>query len=346
MRKSYSFITLVPLLLITTLSSYCQQTYEPLHSVTGYDYFVPGELELEYQGKTVFKELNTAQDRSYHIVSPVILHFNLNDLIYFKAQPEDFTGYVENHYDAQNGFSGGLIDILYNGTEDGENWMMVDEHIKTREGEEVREIKVKGEAYPVIQIHFSIPDYPEAYKSGLEKLLFRIAFSAPSDLSMEYQRNISVEYNSNSENASDSAEILIDEETIRKLEAVDPALAEEMRQSARILNDAATFLIPGLSLEVGCGTFFGLDLAEELVENNLVEASEEVKDQFSIKFEKNYFSNMPVIPALPLINFLISAKGVYEIPFSGSFASDSGSGTETAYYKGRLVFDSKNISKE
>ena len=140
------------LIFVFIASSYfteAQNNYEPIHGVTGYDYNIKGELELTFTSSTDDKKGNKYEG-TYRIKSPVLLSFNLNDLKFFKANPKEFIGYVENQFDAYSGYSGGgLMDIPQGGYQEEENWMWVDEHAKWWENGELTEVKAHGEIYPV-----------------------------------------------------------------------------------------------------------------------------------------------------------------------------------------------------
>ena len=154
-----------------------QSNYEPIHSPSGCDYIVKGELEIKITNAIDFKNENkNKEEGTYTIKSPVFLAFNLNDLKFFKAQPKEFVGYVEDQYIPSVGWfaTGSLMDIG-SGYGEAENWMWVDEHVKWWEDGKLTEIKAHGEINSDIKVGFSIPDYSEKYKAGLGNLQFRIA---------------------------------------------------------------------------------------------------------------------------------------------------------------------------
>lgn len=318
------------LFLAATRFAEAQSHYEPIHGPTGSDYHIKGELELTFTSSTDDKNGNKYEG-AYRIKSPVLLSFNLNDLKFFKASPKEFIGYVENQYDAFSGFSSGsLMDIPQGGYQEDENWMWVEEHAKWWENGELTEVKAHGEIYPVLQGYFSIPDYPDKYKTGLDQLQFRITITGASDSKYHPTRNVVVEYfnNNQKQNAAESSPL--DEEAMKNLELADPAA--EMKKVTGLLQGFA----PDLSVTVKCGSFYGADLAIAEIANNLVEADKSKKEAFEQQFEQKYFKNMPQIEVMKLVNFLIKPEGDYETPIVGSFSSDSESGSEKATYNGML----------
>ncbi|MDP4186857.1 MAG: hypothetical protein Q8907_03635 [Bacteroidota bacterium] len=318
-----------------------QDSFEPLHGLTGYDYNIKGELELSFTHSIDFKN-GTKSEETYRIKSPVLLSFNLNDLKFFKAQPKEFTGYAENQYDAYSGYSGGgLVDIPDGGFREEENWMQVEKHAKWWENGGLTEINAHGEIYPVLKVYFSIPDFPEKYTKGLDQLQFRVTIAGSSDPHFHPVRNVVADNNNQNLNSTGTKTELIDEETLNKLELADPAAAVEMKKAAGLLQTSS----PGLSVNVSCGSFYGQDLANALMANNLLEADKAKKQAFESQFEQAYFKNMPHINVMKLVNFLIKPVGNYVTPISGTFYSDSESGSEKATYNGSLRLYGSQITK-
>ncbi len=318
-----------------------QGNYESLHGISGYDYNIKGELELTFASSTDDKKGNKYEG-TYRIKSPVLLSFNLNDLKFFKANPKEFIGYVENQFDACSGYSeGGLMDIPQGGFQEEENWMRVDEHAKWWENGELTEVKAHGEIYPVLKGYFSIPDYPEKWRTGLDQLRFRITITGASDPKYHPSRNVAVEYFDNKLKRDGAGPNPFDEETMKNLELADPAAAAEMKKVTRLLQGFS----PDLSVSVSCGSFYGLDLANALMANNLSEADKSKKEAFERSFEQVYFKNLPHVNAIKLINFLIKPVGNYETPIIGSFSSDSESGSEKATYNGTLRLYGSKVKK-
>lgn len=318
-----------------------QSKYEPLHGVTGYDYSIKGELELRCTHFIVYKDGNK-QEGIYHIKSPVLLPFNRNDLEFFKVQPREFIGYVENQFIASCGepCGGGLISIPEGGYQEEENWMWINEHVKWWDNGELTEFRGQGEIYPVLKVFFSIPDYPERYQAGLDQLRFRILIVGTSDSKYYPTRNVVVEYFDNKFKRS-AGENQIDAETMKKMKLADPALAAEMKEISGLLQDAP----PDLSVIINCGSFYGSDLTNALMSGNLIEADKTRKEAFECRFEQEYFKNLPHIDAMKLINYLIKPVGNYEIPVQGSFSADSEYGSERTTYEGTLRFRGNQVRK-
>lgn len=316
-----------------------QNTFEPIHGVTGYDYHIKGELELRFSHQVDFKD-GRKLEATYRIKSPVVLAFNLNDLKYFKARPGEFAGYVEN----PDGLSGGLVDIPQGGLRDQENWMEVDEHLKSWENGELSEIKAKGEIYPLLTAFFSIPGFSDQLKSNLNQLQFRVTISGISN-EFHPQRNVVVEYNNQEQKLKEAGNGFLDEESLKQLEAADPTMAAEIREGDRLMRESARSASSPLSVAVSCGVFFGFDLTDALIKNNLVEDNSPKKKAFENRFRETYFKDLPHFGALPLINFLINPAGNYQIPINGSFASDSEYGAENATYTGTLKLFGDAIQK-
>lgn len=318
-----------------------QNNYQPLHGVTGHDYNIKGELELIFTNSTDDKKGNKYEG-TYRIKSPVLLSFNLNDLKFFKAQPKEFIGYVENQYDAHSGYSsGGLMDIPQGGYQEEENWMWVDEHAKWWESGELTEVKAHGEIFPVLKGSFSIPDYPDKYNKGLDQLLFRLTIAGVSDPKYHPSRNVVVESFNNKLKQDGAESNPIDAETMKNLELIDPIAATEMKKAAGLLQGFS----PDLSVNVSCGSFYGQDLVNALMANNLLEVDKAKKKAFECPFEQAYFKNLPHVNTMKLINFLIKPVGNYETPIVGSFSSDSEYGSEKATYNGTLRLYGNKVQK-
>lgn len=317
-----------------------QNSYEPLHGVTGYDYTIRGELELSFT-TCVNDKKGIKYEWTYQIKSPVLLSFNLNDLKFFKADPKEFIGYVENQYDAFSGYSGGgLIHIPQGGYREEENWMKVNEHLKWWENGELTEIKAQGELYPVLAVYFSIPDYSTKYNANFDQLQFRITIAGCSDQHFYPSRNIVVEQADSKLNQKLSN--LIDKESMDQLELADPAAAAEMKKALVLLQDSAL----ELSANISCGTFYGQDLVDALTINQLTDADSAKKSEFERRFETTYFKDLPHINALKLINYLIKPVGNYETPLVGSFSSNSQYGSEQATYQGTLRLWGNQVRKD
>lgn len=339
--KSILFSFLV--LLLIALTTKAQNKYEPLHGLTGYDYNMKGELELTFTHSIDLKN-GTKSEATYRIKSPVQVSFNLNDLKFFKANPEEFVGYVENQYDAYSGYSsGGLIDISQGGYQAEENWMWVDEHVKWWENGELTAINAQGEIYPVLKVAFSIPDYPEKYKAGLDQLQFRVTISGISDSQFHQTRNVGID--DNEKNQQGNGTVLIDEEGLRKLEQADPSAAAGIKEGLKLIEESSGSHPSNLSVSIGCGSFYGQDLIAAVMSNNLLTAAKSKKEAFERQFEQGYFKDMPHINVMKLVKFLLKPEGNYETPIIGSFSSDSEAGSEKATYNGTLRLYGNKVQK-
>ncbi len=333
--------------LVTTLSAKAQNKYEPNHGITGYDYNIKGELELTFTNSIDLKNGNS-QEGTYHLKTPVLLSFNLNDLKFFKANPKEFIGYVENPVIATCGYpcGGGLIDIPQGGSRTEDNWMNADVHFKSLEDGIVTEVNATGEIYPFMELFFSIPDFSEEIKVGMNQLQFRLFIKGFSDSQYHPVRNVKTKSNdsaqldhsdlNSSQNESDKA--------YNELLKVDKTLAEEFKIGSQLMAESMgnNTLLP---ITVTCGTFFGSDVVDALMKNNLLEADAAKKAEFEDQFEKEYFKDLPRIDAMKLIDFLIKPVGNYETPITGSFASDSEAGAENATYTGALKLFGDAIQK-
>jgi len=331
------------LLIILFINAFCwlnaQTDYEPIHGLSASNYNIKGELELVFTHFVDYKDGNKTEEK-YQIKSPVILSFNFNDLRFFKAQPKEFIGYVENQYDAFSGFSNGcLFDIPAGGYQEGANWMQVNEHLKYWADGEFTEIKASGEIYPILKINFSIPGYGEKLKDGFDRLKFRITVSGISS-HFDPVQNVVVELNNKTMNNSETD--LIDKETMKNIELADPAAAAELKKATDMLQPASSDI---LFVNVSCGTFYGTDLAAAETANNLTNAGKSQKEIFEQQFESQYFKDMPHIDVSKLVNFLLKPERNYETQIDGSFSSDSDNGSEKAVFKGTLRLFSGQIVK-
>ena len=272
--------------------SKAQQTYKPIHGASGYDYCIKGTLELAF---THFVDLKngTKSEETYQIKSPVTLAFNLNDLKFFKAQPKEFIGYIENQYDAFSGYSSGsLIDIQQGGYEEKESRMWISEHVKWWEDGKLTELKAHGEIDPVLKIHFSIPDYPQKYKAGLGQLEFRIAINISSNT--DNQQNIVVEYDSRKQQIGSMT--LMDEASLGELEQANPSTAAEIKEGLKLIQESSALHPSGLYVNVSCGAFYGSDLGNAEMSAALLVAKDTADIQrkkiFERQFEQMYFKDM------------------------------------------------------
>jgi hypothetical protein len=343
MKQLILDISLVFLFLTIFHFAKAQDNYEPIHGVTGHDFNIKGELELTFTHSIDLKN-GTKSEATYRIKSPVQVSFNLNDLKFFKANPGEFVGYVENQYDAYSGYSsGGLIDIPQGGYQEEENWMWVDEHVKCWENGELTEINAQGEIYPVLKVAFSIPDYPERYKAGLDQLRFRVTISGISDSQFHQTRNVVVD--DKNKNQQENGTVLSDDEGLRKLEQADPSVAAGIKEGLKLIRESSESHSSNLSVSIGCGSFYGQDLLAAEMSGNLLMAAKSKKEAFERQFEQEYFKDMPHINVMKLVKFLLKPEDKYETPIVGSFSSDSEAGSEKATYNGTLRLYGNKVQK-
>jgi hypothetical protein len=276
------------LLIFYAQQTYAQDDFQPLHSLSEYNYIIVGELELEFSHVVDFKSSGLKVEGTYMIQTPIMLSFNLNDLKFFKARPLGFLG---DTYDEVL-----VASTLYPlefleeaGT------MKVDGHYHAWENGEHYEVKASAELIHFLEIEFNHASFTEKIKAGNKDLQFRLSIRGRADESLP-QQNIT--------GYAKGGDLLLTE----------------------------GFKLP---LMVGCGTFYGLDYLNAIIEKNLVE-SEKKQAQFEQQFERHYYKDLPNIEAMPLVNYLIKPQGNFQIPFSGSFLSNSESGYEKARYKGIL----------
>ena len=254
--KNYLYLFLLVMFFPFTIQS--QTDYQPLYSLSDYNYLIIGELELEFSNSVNFLELSSRHEGFYIIKTPIVVMFNLNDLKFFKADP---LAYLGNEYDEV------LVSTpLYPLTYLPENSLMqVDAHFKSWEYDQLTEIKAKGKLSPILQIEFNHVTFTSALSKNQE-LTFRINIFGVSD-SFTQQTEVS--------GYGKMGDFTITE----------------------------GFQIP---LSIGCGTFFSFDLSEALILNQANLQDNQSQNQFETEFNKNYFKDLPEIPAMPLIDFLIN----------------------------------------
>lgn len=169
--KYYSNLFLLVMFFPITLQA--QSDYQPLHGLSDYNYLIMGELELEFSNSVNFPDNTFRQEGHYIIKTPMVVMYNLNDLKFFKAQPQSFLGIV---YD-ETLVSTPLYPLVYL----PENtFMNVESHVKSWEYDQLTEVKAKGKIEPLLQIEFN----HEAFISGLstgQELFFRVKVFGTSD---------------------------------------------------------------------------------------------------------------------------------------------------------------------
>jgi len=162
------------LLLLATNVIFAQNKYERAHGVTQYDYSLKAELELEYTSDVNFVEVNTKILNAYKLKSPFFLQYNLNDLKFFRAEPDKFIGYEDHFIDSNYGFSDSRNEneILAG--------MMQADVLQKSEGDAVTtEQKLSGAMGCSIDVNFCLLGLKDQLKTGLKPKL-TLFFSAPS----------------------------------------------------------------------------------------------------------------------------------------------------------------------
>lgn len=285
-------------LILCSLQTYAQADYQPLHSLSEYNYVMLGELELEFSNVVDFKSSGLKIDGTYQIKTPIMLAFNLNNLKFFKAQPLPFLG---STYD-ETLIASTLYPYEYL-EEAGE--MKVDGHYHAWENGDHYEVKASAQLYHFLEIDFNHASFNKKLKTGDKNLQFRLKISGRVD------------------------------ESVPQLGLTGYAKGGDM-----VLTEGFT-----LPVSIGCGTFYGMDLVNALITNNLFGTDKNKQDRFEEQYEQEYYKDLPTIDAIPLIKFLIKPQGNYEVPFIGSFTSDSENGSEKANYKGVLRLFANSIKQ-
>jgi hypothetical protein len=287
MKQPFPALTFL-LTILFSQQAYAQEDFQPLHSLSEYNYIIVGELELEFSHVVNFKPSGLKTEGTYMIQTPIMLSFNLNDLKFFKAQPLAFLG---NTYDevlvASTLYPFEILEAAGN--------MKVDGHYHAWENGDHYEVKASAELIHFLEIDFNHASFAEKIKAGNKDLQFRLSIRGRADESLPQQ---------NIKGYAKGGDLLLTE----------------------------GFKLPVM---IGCGTFYGIDYTNAIVEKNLVESKKE-QARFEQQFESDYYKYLPQIEAMPLINYLINPQGNFKVPFSGSFVSNSESGYEKASYKGTL----------
>lgn len=166
-----AFLFLIFIVFRTSVSD-AQQAYSRTHGVTGSDYSIKSELELDYSYsvKDVLGPGNS-QAGTLHYKSPGFLNFNKNDLLYFKAEPVDFIATPV------------LIDVscCFSDSEDNNEkvagYTGIIEHVTSIQDGVNSEISLSGEQLSSVKISFKLYDFEEKVKSGQKNFEFRLEFN-------------------------------------------------------------------------------------------------------------------------------------------------------------------------
>jgi hypothetical protein len=176
---------MVFLLIILTETTYAQKDYEAVNGVNDYIYYIKGELILDYSSSVYYSEFDTRTSCKYHVVAPLFLSYNRNDLKYFRAEPEKMYEYADAFLGTTNYFSDNR----------GENeifagMMKADEWIQSTQGDITSEVNAKGNIDQSVNIQFKMYNAEDVLKSGGRNFVYRIYINAVSCPTCE-QKNVS-----------------------------------------------------------------------------------------------------------------------------------------------------------
>jgi hypothetical protein len=304
MENRHSDFRLLPslknfgIVLVCTLlaSAAGAQPYQKIHGPSGFDYSVKAEIELEYASEIVFSTFSQTFKREYQLKAPFFLAFNLNDLKFFKAEPSEFIGYEDNFMNSSYVFSDSE-----NQHEITAGMMLVSGmYMKSESPAEIQEQKLAGAIGTSPEINFSLLGLSRQLRTG-KKPMFTLFISA----------------------------------------SPCPNCEQEVKGYGKFTSqEGNTFTVTeGLTLDVTMnskGESYETDLVNALMANNLLEADKKVKNTFEEGFMIEYYKDLMKIEALPLIDYLMNPKGVYEIPFAG-FIKTTTAIPETTTFKGKLI---------
>ena len=296
------FVFLITLLIGFVAKS--QEKYEPLFSLSDYNYCIYGELELNYESDIHFKPqydqaAYSKVQAKYNIRTPIVITFNRNDLLFFNKQPKIFLGeepdktlistptYTDSYYEQ-------------------EPWMKVEAHTTSVDAGISSVMDVTFEAAPVMQISFNFLKWFNKLKEGQKDFTFQLDITGKTTSYTSYRN-------------------------IRGTAKFDDLIINEFSD---------------VPINIGCGVFYQFDYADALMANYLEDANKKVQQKFEQKFWVAYFKNLPEIPSTELLNFLIHPEGNFEVPFSGSFNSDTKHGSQKVTMNGKISLDGKSVKKD
>lgn len=168
--KTKIFLVLF-LIVHCTTTLFSQHAYERLHGISEADYSLKTELVLDYNymvksnNETVNYQSGSLSFKSYGF-----LNFNKNDLLFFKAEPEEF---IETPL---------LIDIdccfsdSKGQNEEVAGFTNITELVVIKEDDVKSEINLKGSQLSTVEIAFSLCDALQNIKSGNKDYQFRLTF--------------------------------------------------------------------------------------------------------------------------------------------------------------------------
>ncbi len=258
------------------------QKYERIHGPTDQSYAVKAELELEYTSEVHDKTFETRVVSDFRMVSPFFLDFNLNDLLFFKAEPSEFIGYEGNFMSANSHFidSKGINEISAGMTKFTKYFN------KSTSPGETSESNLTGQIRQSPVIDFSLVGLSKYLKSR-QKPELTLFISAEANENYEQNVSGSIKY-SNTEGGAIS-----------------------ITDNLKI---GMTIAYNGLS--------YGYKLTEAKSANNTQNMSDKEYCLWLDDFDAAFYKTLPKIDALSLVEYLINPKGVYEVPFTGFLKSN------------------------
>lgn len=267
--------------LLVSLSGISQK-YERIHGTTDQSYAVKAELELEYTSEVHDKTFETRVVSDFRMVSPFFLDFNLNDLLFFKAEPSEFIGYEGNFMSANSHFidSKGINEISAGMTKFTKYFN------KSTSPGETSESNLTGQIRQSPVIDFSLVGLSKYLKSR-QKPELTLFISAEAN--ENYEQNVSglIKYS----NAEGGAISITDNLKIGMVMAYQ-------------------------------GLAYPYKLTEAKSVNNTQNMSDREYCIWLDNFDAVFYKTLPKIDALSLVEYLINPKGVYEVPFTGFLKSN------------------------
>lgn len=271
------------ILLITVLFAAAgfSQKYERIHSPTEHFYSVKAEMELEYTSDMFFDVFENRIVFDYKMVSPFFLDFNLNDLLFFKAEPSEFLGYEGGFMSANSYFidSKGIREISAGMT------TFTKYFNKSTSPAESAESNLTGQIRQSPEISFSLVGLSKYLKS---KQRPELTLFISSEACENFEQNVSGVIKSS--DAQGGSFTITENLTI-------PMVIAYQGQS-----------YPDKLIE-----------AQDL--SNTKDMSHKDYCIWLDNFQSDFYKTLPKIDALSLVEYLINPKGVYEIPFSGFLKS-------------------------
>jgi len=152
-----------------------QDDYVPENSMNEYVYYIRGELTLDYSSMVYFSEFDSKNEYKCHVIAPLFLSYNRNDLKYFRAEPGKMAEYSDAFLGTTNYFS--------NNRDENEifaGMMYAQEWFKSTTAGMVSEKKAKGEIDQTVDIRFIMSNIDDEMKSGGDHFTYRLFINAVS----------------------------------------------------------------------------------------------------------------------------------------------------------------------